>query len=942
MTEPQDKPEAAELVAACIDRYLERGEAAVEELCTQHPEFATLLRRRVARLRGLGLLEVPAAPGFPERLGEYQLLEPIGQGGMGAVYRAKQGGLGRDVALKLIRPDQLYFPQARERFRREVDAVARLRVPGVVPIHAVGQENGVPYYAMELVEGLDLARLIARVGARGGDPPLAAAAAREQLALVGAPTESDAATDDRGMYAGSWVQFCVRVALQAARTLAHVHAYGITHRDVKPSNLMLSASGAVTLLDFGLARDASAAALTRSGAVLGSLPYMAPEQLGGGASIDARTDVYGLGVTLFELLALRPAFAGTPAEVRTAILAGALPRLEDAPRDVETLCQKACEADPERRYPTAGAFADDLLRFLEFRPIDARRAGPILRARRWTQRHPARATAAMLVGLFALVGPAVYAWQQKRAAESVGRALQQSREFEQSYQVALKGALGVLDGAVMPLFQHEVVQRSGALDPVRRATAQRLSEFLEGLYLRDAEHPAIRQELAMAQERLAAMLRTLGEFDAAVVAAERAVELLGLLAASRPPGSAEQRHARVVMTGTNLELASSLMEAGQLDRAARLLHEMVDELDRLGAEDGALAARMLECQTALANILDRREQPAAAVALLDQWLPLAERLLERAQGDQEQQERQMYLGLMHANRAGYFGRLGDDEAAIEASGRAIALFADPTLPGKGADPRWELTIAHSNRGNLYQLQDRQAEAIEDLAVAVRWSRALVADYPQRWKARLRLARSLCLLGASQAVTQQPEAEATLLEARAKLEELLAERDDETLVRSLAQCLAQLGIAVATRGDDPALAVSHARAAVDRLRPLVAPGGAAAIKHVEALATARSNLVQVHYANGQIEEARVAGGAAMAEWRRACALKPDVLGPRRRLGLMARSLASICLQHFDDADAAAALLAEALRAGGLELEQIAPLREHLGEARYAELGDLAAR
>ena len=155
-------PNLETLVEQWIDRYLESGEDSAEELCADDPGQATALRRRIDSLRASGLLDAPPSqPEPPTRLGEFRLIEPIGQGGMGAVWRAEQPSLGRDVAIKLMRPEHQLMAGSRERFRREIESVARLRAPGVIPIHAVGEEGGVPYYAMELIQGLDLSRLLA-------------------------------------------------------------------------------------------------------------------------------------------------------------------------------------------------------------------------------------------------------------------------------------------------------------------------------------------------------------------------------------------------------------------------------------------------------------------------------------------------------------------------------------------------------------------------------------------------------------------------------------------------------------------------------------------------------------------------------------------------------------------------------------------------------------
>src|SRR5882672_702531 len=335
----------------------------------------------VSSLPARSLMPVNEAPepssGVPERLGNFRLIERLGAGGMGVVYRARDEVIDRDVALKLITPEHLFFNEARERFRREVESAAKLNHPGVVPVYSVGEEHGLPFFTMELVEGRSLAAVIEALRERAPQS-LSGADLREAI-LGGARSfhDSSSSTDTTQAFAGTWVQACCRLALQVAEALQHAHERGVLHRDVKPSNIVITPSGRAMLLDFGLASDQQADRITRTGSQVGSLPYMPPERVRGGLSeSDARGDVYSLGVSLFELLALRLPFARkTIQELISAISAGdhaSLRELNPAvPWDAATVCSTAMERDPERRYATAGDFARDLRNLLELRPITA-------------------------------------------------------------------------------------------------------------------------------------------------------------------------------------------------------------------------------------------------------------------------------------------------------------------------------------------------------------------------------------------------------------------------------------------------------------------------------------------------------------------------------------------------------------------------------------------
>ncbi len=410
----------ADLVERALEAFEERGQPGLDAFCDAHRADAAAVRARLGALRNAGLLaeSAAAAPNARRGLGEYDLLEKLGEGGMGVVFLAEHRALGRRVALKAVRPEHMLFDVARERFRREIEAVARLRHPGIVPIHAVGEQDGMPYFVMELVEGCSLAQVIAAVRSRPPADLTGADAARAIAAESSARAGSPSSSGSGYVFEGSWAEACCRLLRQAAEALEHAHRKGVVHRDVKPSNLMVTPSGHVLLVDFGLARAEGTDPMTRSGVELGSLPYLAPEQIDSArGEAGPSTDVYGLGVTLYELLCLALPFAETSAEaLRRAILHGKPPRVRSrnpaVSWELETVCATAMELDPRRRYGSAADFARDLENVLTRRPIEARRPGPWLRAKRWAQRNPALATGSVLSALVVVGGPLAYGLQQ--------------------------------------------------------------------------------------------------------------------------------------------------------------------------------------------------------------------------------------------------------------------------------------------------------------------------------------------------------------------------------------------------------------------------------------------------------------------------------------------------------------------------------------------------
>jgi serine/threonine protein kinase len=363
--------------------------------------------------------------GAPERLGDFRLLERLGGGGMGAVYLAEQVSLRRRVALKLIHPHQLHRPEARGRFRREVEAVAQLSHKAIVPVFVHGEEEGLPYFAMEWIDGASLADIL--IGFDGRRPE--SLTGLDLRASLRARERSPSDRIDRAppLFHGGWVETCLSIAREVADALDHAHSHEILHRDLKPSNIMVTPDGEVRLLDFGLATWKDGMGLTGTGVEVGSLPYLAPEQLRAKPA-SPRSDVYALGVTLYELLTLRPPFlADSELATRRRILDAdaQVPRVLNpgVSWDAETVCMAAMDPEPDRRYASAGAFARDLDRALTLRAIEARRPSPLRRMRRWSQRHPARAVALGLGLLVVLCASPAFAIMQGRATERVNAAL---------------------------------------------------------------------------------------------------------------------------------------------------------------------------------------------------------------------------------------------------------------------------------------------------------------------------------------------------------------------------------------------------------------------------------------------------------------------------------------------------------------------------------------
>ncbi len=368
-------------LAIFVDEFEIQGRDA-DEILAEHEDLADLLE---PMLRG-----EPIETGLVEgsRFGDYRIVREIGRGGMGIVYEAQQISLDRRVALKLLMQERTSSANALLRFRREAAVIAQLDHENIVRVFATGSEDGRPFIAMELVDGVPLSTLID--------------AARESAHDRSAGLRAALAVDGSGPR-GSYVTILVDVISQVADALSHAHRLGIIHRDIKPANIIVRGDGRAILTDFGIARAETHVGMTATGGMVGTPNYVAPEQVRG-AETDSRTDVFALGVTLFESLTLSRPFDGdTPQALFDAILSreprDPLRVCPELPVELAAIVSLAIEKEPSRRYQSMAAFAEDLRAFAEHRPVSARRRGLGLRLWRWAQRERAKATLAVVLVL---------------------------------------------------------------------------------------------------------------------------------------------------------------------------------------------------------------------------------------------------------------------------------------------------------------------------------------------------------------------------------------------------------------------------------------------------------------------------------------------------------------------------------------------------------------
>jgi serine/threonine protein kinase/Flp pilus assembly protein TadD len=374
-----------------------------------------------------------------KRLGDFDLLREIGRGGMGVVYKARQISLDRHVALKVLPPALGLTGQSKQRFEREARAAAKLHHTNIVPVHAVGEHDGHHFYAMDLIEGQSLDHVLHQMIDQGTNAPMEGTVTQTLAEIRPRPTaqsreKEETSLSDTSAGGREWIDTVAKLMAEVADGLHYAHSRGVIHRDIKPANLMLSKEGHLCVTDFGLARVLQEPGITVTGSFLGTPAYMSPEQITAGRiKVDHRTDVYSLGVVLYEMLTMQRPF---PGESREEILNGVLTKEPRSPRrinakipvDMETICLKALEKRPDRRYATAGELANDLRQYLQHDLIAARRAGLLLRTTKWIRRHPTIATAVGLALVGAIIVTAVVSTAARRSTTAeVERLLLESQ-----------------------------------------------------------------------------------------------------------------------------------------------------------------------------------------------------------------------------------------------------------------------------------------------------------------------------------------------------------------------------------------------------------------------------------------------------------------------------------------------------------------------------------
>ena len=799
-----------------LDRYLSALESDLpperEELLKEHPDLAESLQTYFVSLDELhdmaaGFGGSPDGPSVEEdqdrgpeekRLGDFKLLREIGRGGMGVVYEARQISLGRRVALKVLPFAAVLNSKQIARFQNEAQAAAQLEHPNIVSVFAVGAERGVHYYAMRFIDGQPLDRAIAELRRASGIAPVSTSDTKETVEAISASNEAEAgnvcpSTCGSFLTAKStdtpeYFRAVARLGIQAAEALHAAHEYGIVHRDVKPSNLLLDGDGKLWVTDFGLARCQNDAALTRTGDVLGTTRYMSPEQASGqSALVDQRTDVYSLGLTLYELLVLRPAFPGDdgPALLRRIDeqepphLGKLDPRI---PSDLATVVHKAMAKQREERYTTAQQFADDLQRVLEGKPTIAKPPTIADRFGKWVRRHQRIVVATSVICICAVLGLATSTLIIAREKNKTERNYQRAEEYFREAKKAVDGSYAMA--------AEKLADVPGA-SQVRKEMLQDALRYYHGFVEKAKQDPSLRADLALTYGKIGTLTAEIGSTEEAIEAHRDALKLFEQLV-DENPNVADYRRS-LALCHNNLGLA--LAQSGQTDEAQRAYREAIRlQSDFVaGSEDaGQCLSDLALSHSNLGLLLSETGEAHAAEKSFRDAIQLQEDLLE-VEPDNPEYLRNIAasfnnLSALHVNDA------PDRAAELCLEALRHQTRAAESRPGE-LKYQSDVALTYNNLGAVQSRMKRFQEAAASYGQAIEIQRELVRADPANKSYRCDLAVSFNNLGLTQSkLRMASDAESSFRQAL-QMQDVLVQQNpyDVDLQSSLGGIHNNLGI-----------------------------------------------------------------------------------------------------------------------------------------------------
>ncbi|HIM30825.1 MAG TPA: serine/threonine protein kinase [Planctomycetes bacterium] len=759
VTNDASEPDLVEQVAEeFLQRYRKGERPAIEEFTQRYPDLQEDLRELLPTIAAMERIKVAKADRAPAksltRLGDFRIVGEIGRGGMGIVYEAIQESLDREVAVKVLPQSSLIDERRLKRFEREARTAAKLHHTNIVPVLGVGDHEGVHYYVMQYIRGVGLDEVISAIGVKNHDSSsssttpsgrnsfasdVAQALLKGQFLLADSshdvttnsqqPTRLDmdetvdifaadslALNDEAEMAMGvtdsmSTQRFSTKywrsianTGRQVADALHYAHTMGVLHRDVKPANLLLDRTGVVWVADFGLAKAIEHDNVSRTGDIVGTLRYMAPEQLREKA--DSRSDIFSLGVTLYELVTLRQAFRDS--ERKQAFLSQSHELVPTSPRkfnpriprDLETIILKAMAMDPEERYQDAGQLAEDLQRFIDDRPITARRIPLAERAWRWCRRNPAIAglsTTACLL-LFVAAGSLSVAYFQ--ASDAAEREAELRAQTEETLNVTLNGLEQVYrhfapDRVVDPpslTYSSEdreslEVQVEPALDEQSVAVLMKVLSVYDGLGEKNSGNERLSESEADATRRVGDIQRRLGNREEAAASYEKATKQYRQLSEAAKSRNDDQSSQRYQLEFARICYKLAVLHSGDPDLSDEHVHRAIGLLTNLARDPKFTAAKFELARTYyLSHLLGQEPDIRLQSFQWSDWMQLElDKRVERLIGPEPTSGRRS----PRLGRRGFWARMDDAGQGRNASNKylndAIQLLDDMHATGNASD-----------------------------------------------------------------------------------------------------------------------------------------------------------------------------------------------------------------------------------------------------------------
>lgn len=766
-----------------LDRYfvaLEQGAPECKEaLLAAHPDLAATLElyfksfeqvhEMAVRFGGAPQSAiVPEAPGInleSRRIGDFELIRELGRGGMGVVYEARQISLDRRVALKTLPFAAVLDAKQIARFKNEAQAAAQLHHPNIVPVYAIGTERGVHYYAMQFIDGQPLDRAIEELRRRDDKNSSASPGNDgETIEFVAGTTQRSAGS--RGTWrVGDRQRTAVTLGIAAARALHAAHEMGVVHRDIKPSNLLLDSVGKIWVADFGLARCQANASLTRTGEVLGSMRYMSPEQAAGRTPlVDHRTDIYSLGATLYELIALRPAFDDEdgPALLRHIEQSEPPPLRSLRPEvsvDLQSVIAKAMAKQPHERYATAADFADDLQRVLNGQGTLAKPPTLIERIAKWTRRHAQLVSIVTAASLLATAGMTAATLLIVREKHKTDQALQSA---ERDYVAARATVDDVL------VATEQLAQVPGAED-IRKELLKKTLDYYQG-FVCDKSDEGLWNDIAVTYSKIGELSSDLGTRQEAIAAHEKSRELFAWLVQKEPN---EREHRSGLAIATN-NLAEALGDSGDAQRARALFDEAITLEEAMLQEtpDDAGVRQELALVHSNRGLFESR---VGDVKVAETSLRRAATLREGLKDDHDANSLRGLATAYNNLIALYLDQHPAKAAPLAEKAMKLQEDALKLTPTRPSELLAELALSHNNLGAIRASQKEFRGATEEFRRAIDLQCTLVEQAPALGERRRALAVSYNNLGMAQTeLNELDRAEASFREALAQQRELSAD------------------------------------------------------------------------------------------------------------------------------------------------------------------------